>query len=727
MLDLGRRADLVRALRDGDPRPRRTTRSRSPARRPGSSPTPSTARRRSSRSARGRIHDALDAKRIVLVAGFQGVSTDFEVTTLGRGGSDTTAVALAAALGADACEIYTDVEGVFTADPRVVPSARKLDAVTYEEMLEMAAAGAKVMPLRSVEFARNHNVKLHVRSTFGDADGHVDRRGGRADAREGDHLRRRPHSASETALPRARASTGARCSRALAEAQRQRRHDRPDRGRRDRLLGARRGSRRRRGARCGALGVEWSMRDDLGKVTLVGAGMKSHPGVAARRRSRRSRPPGSRSKIVSTSPIKIALPRPQPRTCRARCRRCTTRSSSRRADALSRGSAVVGATGAVGTVTLRLLARARLPRRPRLRVGAVGRASSSTTGATVEEATPEALSRGRHRHRLFSVGTSASRELVPHAVARRGGRGRQVGGVPARADGIPLVVPEVNAARALEHDGIVANPNCCTIPLTCVLKPLHEAAGLRARAGRDLPVGLGRGRAADGAARATRRPTSTTSRMDWSFDGEEFDEESKLRAETRKIMELPDLPMSATCVRVPVMVGHAEAVWLETEEPLSAEQARELWAAAPSVRVEDVPTPGRGGADRRGARRPDPPRPRREQRPRALPRLRQPAQGRGAERDPDRGAPARARARSRRHERLGLARRLLRERASCSGCCCSRCSPPRAAGMNARELLAFVPDCVVLFRRLAADPEVPRRREARCSARRPSTSCCRST
>src|SRR6187431_3636982 len=113
-----------------------------------------------------RIHDALDAGRIVLVAGFQGVSTDFDITTLGRGGSDTTAVALAAALGADACEIYTDVDGVFTADPRIVPQARKLPHVNFDEMLEMAGAGSKVLALRSVEFARNHNVPLHVRSAF---------------------------------------------------------------------------------------------------------------------------------------------------------------------------------------------------------------------------------------------------------------------------------------------------------------------------------------------------------------------------------------------------------------------------------------------------------------------------------------------------------------------------------------------------------------------------------
>jgi aspartate kinase len=118
-----------------------------------------------------RIHEALDQDKIVLVAGFQGVSTVKEITTLGRGGSDTTAVALAVALGAEVCEIYTDVEGVFTADPRTVSEARKLDAVSYEEMLEMSACGAKVMALRSVEFARNYGVVLHVRSSFGDAAG----------------------------------------------------------------------------------------------------------------------------------------------------------------------------------------------------------------------------------------------------------------------------------------------------------------------------------------------------------------------------------------------------------------------------------------------------------------------------------------------------------------------------------------------------------------------------
>src|SRR6187200_2100522 len=120
-----------------------------------------------------RIREGLAEDRIVLVAGFQGVSTAKDVTTLGRGGSDTTAVALAAAIGADECEIYTDVPGVFSADPRIVPDARKLPVVSFEEMLEMAASGAGVLQLRSVEYARNHGVRIHCRSSFDDAPGTV--------------------------------------------------------------------------------------------------------------------------------------------------------------------------------------------------------------------------------------------------------------------------------------------------------------------------------------------------------------------------------------------------------------------------------------------------------------------------------------------------------------------------------------------------------------------------
>jgi aspartate kinase len=113
-----------------------------------------------------RVREALAAGKVAVVAGFQGVSTDKEITTMGRGASDLTATALASALGADACEIYTDVTGVFSADPRIVPQARKLSRVSFDEMLEMAGSGSRVLALRSVEFARNHGVDLHVRSSF---------------------------------------------------------------------------------------------------------------------------------------------------------------------------------------------------------------------------------------------------------------------------------------------------------------------------------------------------------------------------------------------------------------------------------------------------------------------------------------------------------------------------------------------------------------------------------
>jgi aspartate kinase len=250
-----------------------------------------------------RIHAALDAGKIVLVAGFQGVSAEsHDVTTLGRGGSNLTAVALAAALGAKACEMYTDVEGVFTADPRIVGDARKLTAVTYEEMLELSASGAKVLQLRSVEFARNHDVRLHVRSTFTEAEGTwiVD---------EEDPVLEKAiisgvaHTDCEP-LYRVREMDAAVLFERLADANvnvdtiLQVSSDEivfsaplEDRASCEEVLGG--------------LDVEWSMRDDLGKVSLVGAGMKSHPGIAAKTFATLEGI-GVESKVISTSPIKIA-------------------------------------------------------------------------------------------------------------------------------------------------------------------------------------------------------------------------------------------------------------------------------------------------------------------------------------------------------------------------------------------------------------------------------------
>jgi aspartate-semialdehyde dehydrogenase len=250
--------------------------------------------------------------------------------------------------------------------------------------------------------------------------------------------------------------------------------------------------------------------------------------------------------------------------------------------------AVVGATGAVGAVTLQLL-RERGYGQVRALASARSAGRQLDGGLVVEETTREALEAGNIDVAFFSVGTSASRELVPHAV-RAGALAVDKSSAYRLENGIPLVVPEVNGERALEHDGIVANPNCCSIPLTMTLKPLHDAAGLaRVRVSTyQSASGAGTQRMED--LRATPSGEGNLA-MDWDFDGEEFDEESKLRDETRKILELPELPISATCVRVPVLVGHAEAVWVETEEPLSAEAARRILGGAPGIKLEDFPTP----------------------------------------------------------------------------------------------------------------------------------------
>jgi aspartate kinase len=248
-----------------------------------------------------RIHEALDQDRIVLVAGFQGVSTDFDITTLGRGGSDTTAVALAAALGAEACEIYTDVEGVYTADPRLVPEARKLHAVSYEEMLEMAASGARVLQVRSVEVARNHHVKLHVRSTFSAADGTWIRE---EDERmlEKALISGVTHTREET-LYRVEGTDPARLFAVLADAGVN--VDTIVRTGSEILFSAPAEDREAAREALDNLGVDWNARDDLGKVSVVGAGMKSHPGVAAKAFETLAAA-GIELEVVITSPIKIA-------------------------------------------------------------------------------------------------------------------------------------------------------------------------------------------------------------------------------------------------------------------------------------------------------------------------------------------------------------------------------------------------------------------------------------
>jgi aspartate kinase len=263
-----------------------------------------------------RIREALDRDQIVLVAGFQGVSTAHDVTTLGRGGSDTTAVAVAAALGAEVCEIYTDVDGVFSADPRIVPNARKLPLVSFEEMLEMAASGADVLQLRSVEYARNHGVRIHCRSSFSDRPGTVVV--GEDETMEQPLITAVTHSTAESRITLVgvpdRPGTAGQIFGALAGA-----------GvnvdvivQNEPLTGGGRAEisftvprddlRAARGALeplAGESFAELVSDEHTGKVSVVGAGMRSHPGVAARvfdvLGSERIN-----IEMISTSPIRIS-------------------------------------------------------------------------------------------------------------------------------------------------------------------------------------------------------------------------------------------------------------------------------------------------------------------------------------------------------------------------------------------------------------------------------------
>jgi len=239
----------------------------------------------------GRILEELEKGSVVIVAGFQGVTLDDQITTLGRGGSDTTAVALAAALGAEVCEIYTDVDGVYTADPRLVPEARKLSRVSYEEMLEMAATGARVLQLRSVEFARNYGVVIHVRSSFSQEQGtwitEEDERMEKAIISGVTHdvseakvtvfdVPDRPGVAA--ALFKALAAENINVDMIIQNVSENQRTDISFTVSKDDLAKAEEITSRVAGE-LGAGGV--NVDRDIAKVSLVGAGMRTHPGVAA--------------------------------------------------------------------------------------------------------------------------------------------------------------------------------------------------------------------------------------------------------------------------------------------------------------------------------------------------------------------------------------------------------------------------------------------------------------
>ncbi|WP_026303782.1 aspartate kinase [Jongsikchunia kroppenstedtii] len=269
----------------------------------------------------GRVRTALDNGKVAMVAGFQGVSQDTkDVTTLGRGGSDTTAVALAAALKADVCEIYTDVDGIYTADPRIVPNARHLDTVSFEEMLEMAACGAKVLMLRCVEYARRYNVPVHVRSSYSTKPGTMVTGSMEDIAVEDAILTGVAHDRSEAKVTVVglddQPGYAAKVFRAVADAEINidmvlQNVSKVDTGKTDitfttpRELGPL-AVEKLNGLKS-EIGFSEVLYDDhIGKVSLVGAGMKSHPGVTATFCEALSEA-GVNIELISTSEIRISV------------------------------------------------------------------------------------------------------------------------------------------------------------------------------------------------------------------------------------------------------------------------------------------------------------------------------------------------------------------------------------------------------------------------------------
>ncbi len=552
-----------------------------------------------------RIHEALEREQIVLVAGFQGVSTAKDVTTLGRGGSDTTAVALAAALGADVCEIYTDVAGVYSADPRIVPDARKLSVVSFEEMLEMAASGAGVLQLRSVEYARNHGVRIHCRASFSDEPGTVVV--SEEETMEHPLITAVTHSTDEArvtllGVPDTPGVAG-RIFTALADSNvnvdmiiqnepvtdgSERRHElhRP----------ARRPARRPRGARSGHRGVRHPLAGRPGD----GQGLDRRRGhaLAPRRRGKGLRH-ARRTRHQHRDDLHLAdqdlLRRPRRQAAGGRARaarrlRARVRGRQGRAPVRERGGmrvAVVGATGAVGTVMLAKLREREFPADEIVPFASERSAGRELEGASVPVVALTDETIQGFDIAIFSAGATTSRAWAPKFV-EAGATVVDNSSAFRQQDDIPLVVAEVNPEALDAHQGIIANPNCSTMELMLPAKAIHAVAGIERLIVSTYQCVSGTGVKAVEELEAQSRaalageplPEPQVYPHPIAFnvlggagnfkDGDDYtDEERKMMFETRKILGDQDIGISVTCARVPVTYSHSLSVNLQTRDELS--------------------------------------------------------------------------------------------------------------------------------------------------------------
>ena len=597
----------------------------------------------------GRIEAAIKADAIAIVAGFQGVSQDTkDITTLGRGASDTTAVALAAALGAEVCEIYTDVDGVFTADPRIVPAARKLNRLSTEEMLEMAASGAKILHLRCVEYARRYNMPVHVRSSFSQKEGTwiiPEPAEGEAPMEQA-IIAGVAHDRSEAKITVVgvpdKVGEAARIFEALAATEvnidmvvqnisaastgltdisftlpRGRRTDRDGRAGPDPGRGRLRQAALRRPGRQGVADRRrHALPPGHHRAVLRRAGFRrgqhrddlhvGDPDLGDRRRD-----PGRRGRAGHAQRVRPGRRRGRGR----RLRRHRAMSGVR--------IGIVGATGQVGVAMRQILEERNFPV-DEIRFFASARSAGTVLPFAGREITVEDASTADPSGldiALFSAGATTSRALVP-AFAAAGAMVIDNSSAFRKDPEIPLICSEVNPeAIALAHQRIIANPNCTTMAAMPVLKPLHDEAGLVRLIASTYQAVSGSGVAGveelaaqvaaagekapelayDGSAVAFPEPQKYARTIAYNVlplagtivdDGLlETDEEQKLRNESRKILGIPDLLVSGICVRVPVYTGHSLAINAEFSAPLRVDRARELLSSAPGVELSDIPTP----------------------------------------------------------------------------------------------------------------------------------------
>src|SRR5665648_733713 len=536
-----------------------------------------------------KLKSALEKGKIVIVAGFQGIDANGDITTLGRGGSDTTAIALAAQLEADKCEIYTDVEGVYTADPRIVRTARRIPVISYDEMAEMASLGAKVMHYRAIDLARNYKVKILVKSSFVEGEGtlikEVDSmlekvivRGVTQETNVGKIVVQGVPDVPGVAykLFKALAEEEIIVDMIIQSAHHNQVNDIAftvalnDFNKAIQIT-------KHIAEEIGA--KEVISESEVAKVSIVGAGITSDPAIAARMFGALAKE-GVNIDMISTSGIKISR----------------LIGSSRIKDAVKAIHEEFGLdkTNKVGVEKLSLFASIR----------AAGKEYEFKGKKVVVQELKDNSFDGIDIA-LFSGGDEVSKHFAPLAVQQ--GTIVVDNGKYFRMDpNVPLIVPEVNPDDLKWHKGLIANPNCSTIQMVMALKPIYDEVGIErvivatyqsvSGTGKEAieelknqAASIAKGEEFEIKAYPYQIAYNTLPHIGDFQENGYTSEEIKMLDETRKILGDDNIRVVATTARVPVYRAHSEVVHVETKKKISVQRTREILSSFPGIKVIDNP------------------------------------------------------------------------------------------------------------------------------------------